>query len=320
MGFLLRRLLHSVFLLVGASMLSFVLVDLAPGDFFDELRLNPHIPQAEVSALRARHGLNRSLPVQYAAWVKSIWRGDWGFSFAYNAPAGPILWPRVRNTVWLSSSATLLAWLIALPLGIRAASRPGSWVDHASGLAIPVLLATPELVLGLLCVLFAVRTGYLPAGGLSSVRAAGSGNSQFTIDAARHLLLPALCLTAGLLPILLSHVRSAMTEVLRSPYIAAARGYGIPPLRLLLRHALPAAASPLLSLFGLSIGMLVSSSLLIESLFGWPGLGQLTVQAILQRDFLLVLDATLFATIFIIAGNVLADILLYATDPRIRAN
>jgi peptide/nickel transport system permease protein len=138
-------------------------------------------------------------------------------------------------------------------------------------------------------------------------------------DVAGHLFLPSLCLTAGSLPLLLSHVRTAIAEVLHSPFITAARGFGIPLPRLLLHHALRAAANPLISLFGFSIGILLSSSLLIEVIFGWPGLGQLILEAILQRDFYLVVDAAMLATIFLIAGNLLADILLYASDPRIRA-
>ena len=138
-------------------------------------------------------------------------------------------------------------------------------------------------------------------------------------DIASHLLLPSLCLTAASLPLLLSHVRTAVAEVLGSPFITAARGCGIPLRRLLFHHALPAAANPLISLFGFSIGILLSSSFLIEVIFGWPGLGQLLLEAILQRDFYLVIDAVMLATIFLISGNLLADVLLYASDPRIRA-
>ena len=316
MRFLLRRALHSFFLLVGASVLSFVLVNLAPGDFFAAMRLNPEISASTVSALRAQHGLDRPLPVRYLRWVSSIAEGDWGFSFAYNSPAGPILRSRTRNTLLLTGTATALAWLIAIPLGIWAAARRGAWVDLFTGGVISVLLAIPELVLALLLLLFAVRTGYFPAGGLMSSGAARTWADS--ADVIRHLFLPAICLAAGLLPLLLSHVRTAMAEVLQSPFITAARGYGIPSIRLLLRHALPAAANPLISLFGFSIGMLVSSSLLVEAIFSWPGLGQLMLEAIQQRDVFLMVDAAVLATAFLILGNFIADVLLYLTDPRIR--
>jgi peptide/nickel transport system permease protein len=164
----------------------------------------------------------------------------------------------------------------------------------------------------------AVRSGYFPAGGMVSLDFSDMSLWAKSKDIASHLFLPSLCLTAGLLPLLLSHVRTAVAEVLESPFIRAARGYGIPLRRLLFRHALPAAANPLISLLGFSIGILLSSSLLVEVIFGWPGLGQLFLEAILQRDFYVVIDAAMLATIFLITGSLLADVLLYASDPRIR--
>lgn len=319
MRFLLRRAVHSLFLLVGASVLSFILVDLAPGDYFETMRLNAEISPSTISALRRQHGLDRSLPLRYWRWVESGFNGEWGFSFAYDSPAGPILAARAKNTLLLTGTATLLAWLLALPLGLWAAARPGSWIDALTSGTVSLLLATPELVLALLLLLFAVRTGYFPAGGLAAAASAERGWMKGE-DIARHLVLPSLCLIAGLLPTLVSHVRTAVRETLQAPFVKAARAYGIPFRRILLRHVLPAAANPLISLFGLSLGMLISSSLLIEAIFSWPGLGQLMVEAILQRDFFLVIDASVLAAGFFIAGNLLADLLLYASDPRIRAN
>jgi peptide/nickel transport system permease protein len=322
--FILRRVLHSSLLLIGVSVLSFSLVDLAPGDFYESMRVNPAISPATLAALRAQHGLNRSFPVRYLHWIRSALEGDWGFSLTYNAPAGPILWSRSGNTLMLTATATLLAWIIAVPLGTWAAAHPKSWVDRSTSATVSALVAMPELVLALLLLLFAVRTGHFPVGGMTSL---GVSESAFNLtyvwrrldDVGRHLLLPSICLAAGLLPSLLSHMRAAMYESLQSPFIAAARGYGIPFGRLLFRHALPAAANPLISLWGLSFGMLMSSSLLVEVIFGWPGLGQLIVDAILQRDLFLVVDAVILSTAFLVAGNLLADILLYATDPRVRS-
>ncbi len=324
MRFLLRRVLHSLFLLVCASILSFVVVNLAPGDFYEALRLRADISPATVSALRSQHGLNESLPIRYLHWVRSAFEGDWGFSLAYNSPARPILLSRAKNTLLLAGTATLIAWLIALPGGLWSAAHPGTWADSLASAGISILLATPELVIALLLLLFAARTGYFPAGGLMSFSASDAGLSAAHAwsrieDIVRHLVLPSICLAAGLLPLLFLHVRTAVREALRSPFVSAARGYGIPFRRILLRHALPAAANPLISLFGLSLGLLMSSSLVIEAIFSWPGLGQLMLEAILQRDFFLVVDAGLLATGFLIMGNLVADVLLYASDPRIRA-
>ncbi len=322
MRFLIRRVLHSLFLLAGASVLSFALVNSAPGDFFDTLKLNPEISPGAIDTLRQQQGLERPPYIRYLYWLRSGLRGEWGFSLAYGGPAGPILFSRTVNTLLLAGAATLLAWIIALPLGIWAATRAGRWSDWFASGTISVLLATPELVLALLLLMLAVRTGYFPAGGLMSAGGLARGAASTWMrseDIAHHLILPGICLAAGLLPLLLMHIRTAVRESLQSPFVEAARSYGIPPHRVLLRYVLPAAANPLISLFGLSIGMLMSSSLLIEVIFSWPGLGQLLVDAILQRDVFLVIDSAMLATVFLAVGNLIADLLLYAADPRIRS-
>jgi peptide/nickel transport system permease protein len=314
-----RRTTYSLFLLVGVSVLAFALVDLVPGDFFETLRLNPRISVTTLNALRAHHGLDRPLPIRYFGWLRSVLSGEWGFSIAYDSPAAPIVLVRARNTLLLTGTATLFAWLISIPLGIWSAARQGKGPDFFVRGTISVLLAVPDLVLALLLLMCAVRSGYFPAGGMISLDFSQLSAWQKGKDLASHLFLPSLCLAAASLPLLLSHVRTAMAEVLQSPFITAARGYGIPFRRLLFRHALPVAANPLISLFGYSVGILLSSSLLIEVIFGWPGLGHLLLEALLQRDVYLVIDAVVLATVFLIAGNLLADVLLYVSDPRIRA-
>ena len=318
MHFLLRCLLRSLFLLIGVSFLSFLLLDLAPGDYFDSMRLNPAISPATVAAIRSKYGLHRPLPDEYWSWLRSVSHGDWGYSLAYNIPAAQVVWQRARYTFLLSGMATLVAWVAALVLGLVATANPGGWIDASVRILESVLLAIPELVLALLLLLLAVWTGLAPAGGATSSLMTFDRTSVF--DILRHLLLPCLCLAAGLLPLLLLHVRSSMRQALDSPFIDAARAYGIPSRRLLLHHALPVAANPLISLFGLSIGTLMSSSLVTETVFSWPGIGSLMVTAILERDFFLVVDCTLIAAIFLLAGNVIADLLLFLQDPRVRAS
>ncbi|MDQ2843245.1 MAG: ABC transporter permease [Acidobacteriota bacterium] len=310
--------------MASASVIAFAVVNVAPGDYYQALRLRPEISPATVEAMRSEHGLDQSLPVRYLHWVRSVAQGDWGFSLAYSAPARPILWSRAKNTLLLGATATLLAWLIAIPLGLWAAAHPANWADSLTSTTVSILLATPELVLALVMLLFAVRTGYFPAGGLMLSDAAqnGSALAPFWVrmgDISKHLFLPSVCLAAALLPLLLLHVRTSCKEALRSPFVVAARAYGIPFRRVLLHHVLRAAANPLISLFGLSIGLMMSSSLVVEAVFSWPGLGQLMLEAILQRDFLVVVDAVMLSTGFLITGNLLADVLLYASDPRIRA-
>ena len=320
MPYLARRALNSLFLLFGVSLLSFLIIDLAPGEFFDEMRTNPRISNTTIDGLRSEYGLDLPLPIRYIRWLESAMKGEGGFSLAYDSPAAPILWSRAQNTLLLTVPATLAAWLIALPFGIWSAAKPRRWPDTFAAVIISALLAVPEILLALLLLLFAVRSRYFPVGGASSLDFSQMSLWSKSEDLARHLFLPVACLTAGLLPLLLSHVRASIREVLASPFIAAAGAHGIPLSRLLFRHALPAAANPLISLFGFSIGVLLSSSLVVEGVFGWPGLGQLLIESILQRDFYLVVDAVVLATVLLIGGNLLADVLLYFSDPRIRVD
>src|SRR5437867_17602 len=264
MRYLWRRLCHGLFLLLGVSVLSFALFQLAPGDFFDEMRLNPQISPETVAALRAQYGLDQPLPIRYLRWLKSVLKGEFGFSFAYNRPAASLLWVRARNTLFLTGTATLLAWLIAIPLGVWSAAHQGKWSDRLCAVGSSLLLVIPDLLLALGLLLLAARTTYFPTGGMVSPAFAQLGLWERAKDIASHFFLPVLALVLGSLPVLVRHARSSMVEALASPFARAARAHGIPRRRLLLRHALPAAANPLISLFGFSVGSLLSASLLIE--------------------------------------------------------
>ncbi len=318
MKYLARRLLHGIVLLVGVSFLSFLLTEMAPGSFFEEMRLNPQISPETVGAMRARYGLDRPLPVRYAHWVRSVLGGELGFSFASNAPVAGLLWPRAKNTLLLTSTATLLAWLLAIPMGIWSAARRGCWEDRLTSAGTSLLLAIPDLLLALGLLLIAARSGVLPTGGITSLDFAKMTLWGKARDLAAHMLLPVLTLVLGLLPVLVRHTRAAMTEALGALFLQAARGHGITPRRLLLCHALPVAANPLITLFGFSVAGLLSSSLLVEVILGWPGLGPLLLEAILARDMYVVIGAIMASTLFLVFGNLLADVLLYASDPRIR--
>jgi peptide/nickel transport system permease protein len=180
------------------------------------------------------------------------------------------------------------------------------------------LLAVPDLLLAIVFLVLAVETGYFPTGGMVSPGWASLSAPERVLDVAWHLALPAGVLVLGMLPTLVRHVRASMAEAIDSPFALSARAQGIPRQRLLFRHLLPAAANPLISLAGFSFGTLLSASLLIEVVMGWPGLGPLFLEAIMARDFALVLAVVILSASFLVAGNLLADILLYRMDPRIR--
>jgi peptide/nickel transport system permease protein len=269
--------------------------------------------------LRAQYGLDRPWPRRYMVWVNALVHGDLGFSFAYNMPVAPLLWTRARNTLLLTLTATILAWLIALPLGVWSAERRGRLPDRALSWTVAALLALPDLALALGLLALAVRSGWFPTGGMTSTGWDGFSFGRKAVDIALHLLLPASVLVASALPLLLRHVRAAVAEVLEAPYLRVAEGHGIARRRLLYRYALPAAANPLITLFGFSIGALLSGSLLVEIVMSWPGLGPFLLEAILARDLFVVIGGVLLSTLFLVAGNLLADVLLYWSDPRIRA-
>jgi peptide/nickel transport system permease protein len=312
------RILHGFLLLLGVSALSFALLSAAPGNFVDELRLNPQISAGTVAAIKTEYGIDKPWPVRYLRWLESIGRGEFGYSLSYRCRVGTLLWPRMRNTLLLTGLSTLLAWIIAIPVGILEALNPGGWFDRASSAVNAILLAIPELVLGLLLLLFAARTSWFPTGGMLSTNGVDAPPVGKVRDLFVHLVLPVLALALGSAPLLIRYVRAAIAEVLQMPFIESARALGISKTRIVFRHALPAAANSLISLLGFSIGALLSASLLIEVVLGWPGLGPLVLESLLARDIYVVMAVVLLSSVFMVTGNLIADLLLYWSDPRIR--
>jgi peptide/nickel transport system permease protein len=296
--YLLRRVLHAVFHLAGVSVLSFAFVDLAPGDYLTDARLNPQVSAATVAGLRSEYGLDRSLPVRYASWLRSALRGDFGVSMAYGLPASQLLFPRVRNTLLLAASAVALTWFLGVPLGVWSARAQRRWPDRIIGLGASAALAIPELVMATVALFIAVRSGLLPVGG--------------------SMVLPVLVLVAGSIPVVIRHTRAAVLDVMNAPFVVAARTHGIAETTIIWRYVMRAALNPLISLGGLSIGTLLSASLLVEVIMGWPGLGPLLLDAVSARDVHVIIGSVVLSAALLIGGSLLADILLYACDPRIR--
>jgi peptide/nickel transport system permease protein len=322
MTFIIRRIWHSVLLLLGVSLLAFLLLQMAPGSFFDEMRLNPQVSPQTIAKLSTQYGMERPLPVRYFAWLKSVFRGDWGLSLAYNAPVAPLVMSRAKNTLLLTTTATLLSWGLALPVGILSAAaardRRSRWIDHFSSLTTTLLLVTPDLLLALSMLWIAVRTHWWYVGGMLTPGLEQQSPWLQLKDVTFHLIGPVAVLVLGSLPILVRHIRSAVAEVLDLPFIQAARGHGLKSGRILCRHALPAAAAPLVSLFGLSVGTMLSASLLVEVVMNWPGIGPVLLEAILARDVYVVIASVMFSATLLVAGMFLADCLLFLADPRIR--
>jgi peptide/nickel transport system permease protein len=315
MSYLVRRLVRAILLLLGVSALCFVFTEMAPGSFFDDMRLNPQISPDTIAGLRAQYGLDQPLAVRYGRWMKSALHADLGYSIAYNAPVAPLLLSRAKNTLLLSGTALLFTWLISIPLGVWTANRRGRLLDKAVTLLTSFLISVPELVIAIALLAVAVRSHQLRVGGMTSSDVEGFSTFQRAQDIALHLALPVfilvLCETAVI-------VRASVLEVLNTPYVHAARRYGVSRSRLLFRHVLPVAASPAISLLGFSLAGLLSGSLMVEVVCGWPGMGPLILEATLSRDLYLVIGGIMLSALFMVGGNLVADVLLFTVDPRIR--
>lgn len=318
MRFLLRRLLGSGIIILAVSFLAFALLSMAPGDFLSEMRADPAISEQTVHQLAHQYGLDRPLLTRYGQWLHSILRGDLGFSFAYDMPVSRLLAPRLRNTLALTLAATVIAWGLAILIGVPTAERRHGVLDRSVGLTTSTALALPDIIVATALLALAVRTRVLPVGGMTSFDFESRTLFGKGTDIAVHALLPVMAMVIILFPVLVRHVRASVAGVLAAGYITAGRARGLPHRAILYRHALRAASGPLASLAGLSAGSLLSASLIVEVVMGWPGLGPLLVEAILARDAFVVIGAVMASTLLLLLANILADITLYALDPRIR--
>lgn len=302
-----------VFVLASSAML---LARLAPGDATSEL-VGRGLSSATLQAERARLGLDQPLLVHYGHWLRAFLHLDLGTSFRYGRPVGELVWERALNTAWLALTALVAATLIGIPLGVISASRRGtrtaSWIGHASTIG----LSVPPLLLSLLLAFLAARTGWFPVGGMGVADTAG-GPASAIADALWHLALPALAL-AGPLAAMLERIQAqALAEVLEQPYMRCAWSRGLSKTRLVWRHGLRVAVGPVLSIYGVMVGGLLSGSFAVEVVMSWPGLGRLTYDALVSRDVNLVAGCAVAGAIFLCIATILSDLVSWFADPRLR--
>jgi peptide/nickel transport system permease protein len=318
LSYLLKRLLHLIPILVGVSLLTFLLISLTPGDYYTQLSLNPQIKPETLAALRAQQHLDRAWYIRYAYWLLNAVHGDLGYSIAYKVPATQLIIGRLWNTFTLSFWATVLAWGVAVPLGIWAAVRKDSWVDRLCSLIAFVALSVPDVLLALLALMLAASTGWFPVGGAeSSLHDLLTPTQQF-LDHLHHLVLPVCVLAAGDLAGIMRQMRSNLLDTLRADFVTTARAKGIPEGWVIYKHVLRNAINPLLTIFGYSLAGLLSGAFVVENIMAWPGLGRLTMEALYAKDYYLVVDSVVMAAVLLVAGNLVADLLLAWSDPRIR--
>jgi len=323
-SFVLKRLLHMIPLLLGVSLLTFLLMSLAPGDYFTALSQNPQISPTTIAHLKAQYHLDKPWYVQYFYWFNSVLHGDFGYSMAYKIPATSLIFQRLWNTFLLSFFALIIAWGIAIPLGVWAAVKKDTWVDRSCSLFAFVGLSVPDVLLSLLALWFAAtvhfRYFWFPVGGAQSALYDFMPPVQQFWDRAHHLILPAIVLAASDLAGIMRRMRSCLLDTLRAEYVTAARARGLGEGWVVYKHALRNAINPLLTIFGYSLAALLSGAFIVENIMAWPGLGRLTMEAFFAKDSYLVVDCVVMATALLVIGNFIADLLLAWSDPRIRLN
>jgi peptide/nickel transport system permease protein len=308
-AYILRRLLQAIPVVIGVTVIVFFMIHLVPGDPARTM-LGVHATPRRVALLHHEWGLDRSLPAQYVLFMKHLLRGDLGTSLIYNVSAWSLIWGRLPVTLWLIGYGTVLAIVIAIPLAVLAASRKDAARDQIVR-AVPLVgLGFPPFWLGIMLLLaFGLHLGRLfPVGGY------GTG----PIGHLHSMFLPALTVALGISPILIRSLRASLLQVLESDYITTARSKGISERRVLMRHALRNAVVSTVSVLGVNIGFLVGGTVVIEQVYAIPGIGQLMITSVFQRDFPIVQGVTLVFGVMVVLVYLTTDVLHSLLDPRVR--
>ncbi len=314
-----RRLLYMIPMLLGISSLSFLIMQLAPGDFLTAMQMNPDVSAEVLEAMRARFWLDKPAYMQYLKWLGQLLRFDMGHSFLWHAPVTWVIGQRITNTLLLSGVSTLIAWVIALPIGIHSAVKQYSWSDRVLTFFTFVGVSIPNWFLGLLLLYVVTNSGInLPIGGMTSVGFESFTTAQQVADVAKHMVIPVLVLSTGIMASLMRYMRSNVLEVLRQDFITTARAKGLRERIVIYKHAVRNAINPLITLFGFQLGSILSGAALTEIVMNWPGIGSLMLTAVRGLDYYLVMGNLVIGGVMLILGNLIADVLLAVSDPRIR--
>ena len=313
-----KRILQTIPLLIIVSLLSFFIIRLSPIDPLAELRLNPSISQETLDKEIKRLNLDKPIGVQYLSWAGSFIKGDLGYTSS-GEKVSVKLKERIPNTLLLTFVVIFMTWSVGVPLGIIAAVRKESVFDRFLTVLSSIGMAIPSFFFAILMLIFAVKTGWFPVGGLTSYNFNEMNFGAKLLDIARHLVLPTIVLFTISLSGLQRQMRANMLEVLDSDYVKFARAKGLSEIKVIFKHALRNAVNPMITLLGFEFAGLLSGAALTEYVFQYPGLGRLILEAVMKSDINLVMASLMMGTIMLIAGNLIADILLMLTDPRLRS-
>lgn len=314
LNYTIKRLLHAIPLLIGVSVIGFGMMHLAPGGPLAVYTLNPTITAQDLDRIEKAFGLDQPIHVQYVKWAYGMFTGNWGNTFFGGRPVREVIFERIPATVLLMGSAFALAIMLGMLIGIIGAVRRYSIFDYLATTGAMVALSFPTFWFGLMAIfVFAEKLGWLPSGGMFTL-----GGEEDLLDLLRHLILPVVVLALVLVAQWGRYTRSSFLEVINQDYIRTARSKGLSGGKILFRHAFPNALAPLVALVGVQLPWLLSGALVTETIFSWPGMGRLFVDALKVKEYPILMGMVIVTAVTVIIGNLLADLVNSLIDPRIR--
>ncbi|MEO2075893.1 MAG: ABC transporter permease [Bacillus sp. (in: firmicutes)] len=315
--YLIKRLLQSIPILIGISIMTFAIMQLAPGNPMQTM-IDPKISAEEIERAQENLGLNDSLPAQYFTWITQILQGNLGYTIKTGQPVGQLILERLPATLLLTGTAFIIAFVLGVPLGVYSATKRNKLPDYVLTVMSFIGISIPSFFFGLgMIFIFALKLGWLPTSGMVTIGADYTGFALF-MDYFKHVIMPALVLALPTVAVVMRFTRSSMLEVLNQEYIRTADSKGLSKAKVYLKHALRNALIPVITIFGLSIPFLFGGAYITEHIFNWPGMGSLGIQSIVAREYPVIMALNLFTSILVMAGNLLADVMYAWADPRIR--
>jgi len=315
--FLVRRLLLMIPLLIGITFIVFAVMALAPGDPFAELRMNPSFSPATVAALEREFGFGQPLLVRYGKWLWQAMHLDLGVSVAYRVPVTELIAMRVTNTLILAVTSIGLSWTLAIPIGLFVATRPRSIADRLLSFLAFLGMSVPNFFFAFLVMYLALRSGWFPVGGTTSLGYDALDPAAKLLDRLHHLVLPVFVLGTSGMASLMRLMRGQILAIRDADFVRTARAKGVPERWVMWKHVLRNALNPFVTLAGTELGTLLSGAALVEAVMNLQGLGTLLLEAVRSLDVFLVMGAVLMGSVLLLLGNLLADIALTVVDPRI---
>lgn len=318
MKLILRRIVQAVPLIIGITLISFLALYLAPGDFFSALLMNPQISSETIEKMRQEFGLDKPFIVQYILWLKNTLKLNLGISLFYRTPVFELISARALNTIILSLASAFIAWGFALTLSVVSVLRRGGFADRLINSISFLSISTPSFFLAFLGLMFAAKTGLLPLGGTTSPEYFFLNTPEKLLDRLYHLILPASVLGFVSMGGLLRLMRATLLDHVDSDFVRAAMARGVSRARAVVKHALRVAINPFITIGGFEVANLLSGAALVEMILSLQGLGTLLLKAVMSQDIYVVMASILIGSAMLIGGNLVADISLYVFDPRTR--